>query len=50
MELEESQANIYLDDMIAVLQDNKELVHQPAAQQAVLKLQDVRVYTFVINL
>jgi hypothetical protein len=44
MELEESNANAYLDDMIAVLQDNKELAHREDAQQAVRKLQDVRVY------
>ncbi|XP_060588293.1 uncharacterized protein CXorf38 homolog [Ruditapes philippinarum] len=49
MELEESEANTYLDDMIAVLQDNKELVHQPAAQQAVLKLQDLKKRDFIIT-
>ncbi|XP_060588918.1 uncharacterized protein CXorf38 homolog [Ruditapes philippinarum] len=49
MELEESEANTYLDDMIAVLQDSKELVHQPAAQQAVLKLQDLKKKDFIIT-
>ncbi|XP_060587132.1 uncharacterized protein LOC132742684 isoform X2 [Ruditapes philippinarum] len=42
MELEESDANAYLDDMIAVLQDNKELAHREDAQQAVRKLQDLK--------
>ncbi|XP_060606300.1 uncharacterized protein LOC132758625 isoform X1 [Ruditapes philippinarum] len=49
MELEESETNTYLDDMITVLQDSKELVHQPAAQQAVLKLQDLKQKDFVIT-
>jgi hypothetical protein len=44
MELEESKANCYIDDMIAVLQDGKELVHRQDAQQAVGKLQDVSVH------
>jgi hypothetical protein len=43
MELEESEANTYLDDMIAVLQDGKELLHRSDAQIAVKKLQDVSV-------
>ncbi|XP_060574243.1 uncharacterized protein LOC132731956 [Ruditapes philippinarum] len=49
MELEESDANTYIDDMITVLQDSKELVHQPAAQQAVLKLQDLKKKDFIIT-
>jgi hypothetical protein len=44
MELEESKANCYIDDMIAVLQYGKELVHRQDAQQAVGKLQDVSVH------
>jgi hypothetical protein len=48
MELEESKANCYIDDMIAVLQDGKELVHRQDAQQAVWKLQDVSVYNKLI--
>ncbi|XP_060573238.1 uncharacterized protein LOC132731129 [Ruditapes philippinarum] len=43
MELEESEANSYIDDMIAVLQDGKELLHRSDAQIAVKKLQDVSV-------
>jgi hypothetical protein len=43
MELEERDANSFIDDMIAVLQDGKELLHHHAAQQAVGKLQDVSV-------
>jgi hypothetical protein len=43
MELEESEANTYIDDMIAVLQDGKELLQQLDAQMAVKKLQDVSV-------
>jgi hypothetical protein len=41
MELEETEANSYICDMISVLQDSKELMHHPASQQAVRKLQDV---------
>jgi hypothetical protein len=41
MELEESEANTYLDDMIAVLQDGKELLQRSDSQIAVKKLQDV---------
>ncbi|XP_060585902.1 uncharacterized protein LOC132741690, partial [Ruditapes philippinarum] len=40
MELDESEANTYLDDMIAVLQDGKELLQRSDAQIAVKKLQD----------
>jgi hypothetical protein len=43
MELEETAANSYIEDMIAVLQDGKELIHHQAAQRAVKKLQDVSV-------
>jgi hypothetical protein len=43
MELEESEANTYLDDMIAVLQDGKELLQRSDTQIAVKKLQDVSV-------
>ncbi|XP_060574244.1 uncharacterized protein LOC132731959 [Ruditapes philippinarum] len=49
MELEESKANCYIDDMIAVLQDGKELLHQQDAQQAVRKLQDLKQKDFVIT-
>jgi hypothetical protein len=41
MELEESEANSYIDDMMGVLQDGKELLQQSDAQIAVKKLQDV---------
>jgi hypothetical protein len=43
MELEETEANSYIDDMLSVLQDGKELIHHQAAQRAVGKLQDVSV-------
>jgi hypothetical protein len=43
MELEAVDANSYIDEMIAVLQDGKELVYRPEAQQAVKKLQSVSV-------
>ncbi|XP_060561469.1 uncharacterized protein LOC132721222 [Ruditapes philippinarum] len=49
MELEESKANCYIDDMIAVLQDGKELVHRQDAQQAVVKLQDLKKKNFIIT-
>ncbi|XP_060605547.1 uncharacterized protein LOC132758048 [Ruditapes philippinarum] len=49
MELEESKANCYIDDMIAVLQDGKELVHRHDAQQAVWKLQDLKKKDFIIT-
>jgi hypothetical protein len=49
MELEERDANSYIDDMIAVLQDGKELVYHHAAQQAVGKLQDVSVNIYMYN-
>ncbi|XP_060581723.1 uncharacterized protein LOC132738274 [Ruditapes philippinarum] len=49
MELEESEANSYIDDMITVLQDGKELVYNQAAQQAVGKLQDLKKEDFIIT-
>ncbi|XP_060580016.1 uncharacterized protein LOC132736818 [Ruditapes philippinarum] len=49
MELEESKANCYIDDMIAVLQDGKELLHRQDAQQAVVKLQDLKKKKFIIT-
>ncbi|XP_060575488.1 uncharacterized protein LOC132732965 [Ruditapes philippinarum] len=49
MELEESEANTYLDDMIAVLQDGKELLQRSDAQIAVKKLQDLKKKDFIIN-
>ncbi|XP_060574209.1 uncharacterized protein CXorf38-like [Ruditapes philippinarum] len=49
MELEESEANSYIDDMIAVLQDGKELLQQPDAQIAVKKLQDLKKKDFIIS-
>ncbi|XP_060556500.1 CAP-Gly domain-containing linker protein 1-like isoform X2 [Ruditapes philippinarum] len=49
MELEESEANSYIDDMIAVLQDGKELLQQPDAQIAVNKLQDLKKKDFIIT-
>ena len=36
MELEETGTNSYIDDMITVLQDGKEIVIKPDAQKAVL--------------
>ncbi|XP_060607003.1 uncharacterized protein LOC132759278 [Ruditapes philippinarum] len=49
MELEENDANCYIDDMIAVLQDGKELLYHHAAQQAVEKLQDLKKEDFIIT-
>ncbi|XP_060568194.1 uncharacterized protein CXorf38 homolog, partial [Ruditapes philippinarum] len=49
MELEESEANSYIDDMIAVLQDGKELLQQPDAQIAVKKLQDLKKKDFIVT-
>ncbi|XP_060563140.1 uncharacterized protein LOC132722633 [Ruditapes philippinarum] len=49
MELEESKANCYIDGMIAVLQDDQELVHRQDAQQAVGKLQDLKKKDFIIT-
>ena len=41
MEMEDTKADRYIDVMIAVLQDSKELVNRPEAQAAVQKLQEV---------
>ncbi|XP_060565646.1 uncharacterized protein LOC132724722 [Ruditapes philippinarum] len=49
MELEESVANTHLDDMIAVLQDGKELLQRSDAQIAVKKLQDLKNKDFIIT-
>ncbi|XP_060558715.1 uncharacterized protein LOC132718998 [Ruditapes philippinarum] len=49
MKLEESKANCYIDDMIAVLQDGKDLLHRQDAQQAVRKLQDLKKKDFIIT-
>ncbi|XP_060582300.1 uncharacterized protein LOC132738723 [Ruditapes philippinarum] len=49
MELEESEANTYLDDMIAVLQDGKELLQRSDAQIAVKKLQDLKKKDFIMT-
>ncbi|XP_060607201.1 uncharacterized protein LOC132759454 [Ruditapes philippinarum] len=49
MELEESEANTYLDDMIAVLQDGKELLQRSDSQIAVKKLQDLKNKDFIIT-
>ena len=43
MELEETEANSYIDDMVIVLQDGKELVNHPDAQQAVKNLLEVSI-------
>ncbi|XP_053405442.1 uncharacterized protein LOC123522959 isoform X2 [Mercenaria mercenaria] len=40
MELEETEANSYIDDMIAVLQDGKELNNRQDAKDAVKKLEE----------
>ncbi|XP_060567682.1 uncharacterized protein LOC132726380 [Ruditapes philippinarum] len=49
MELEESEANSYIDDMIVVLQDGKELLQRSDAQIAVKKLQDLKKKDFIIS-
>ncbi|XP_060584309.1 uncharacterized protein CXorf38-like [Ruditapes philippinarum] len=49
MELEESEADTYLDDIIAVLQDGKELLQRSDAQIAVKKLQDLKNKDFIIT-
>ncbi|XP_060583827.1 synaptojanin-1-like [Ruditapes philippinarum] len=49
MELEETEANSYICDMISVLQDSKELVHHPVSKQAVRKLQDLKTKDFIIT-
>ncbi|XP_060554077.1 uncharacterized protein LOC132715108 [Ruditapes philippinarum] len=49
MELEESKANCYINDMIAVLQDGKELLYRQCAQQAVGKLQDLKQKDFYVT-
>ena len=41
MEMEDTKADRYIDVMIAVLQDSKELVNRPEAQAAVQKLLEV---------
>ncbi|XP_060594881.1 uncharacterized protein CXorf38-like [Ruditapes philippinarum] len=49
LELEESEANSYIDDMIGVLQDGKELLQRSDAQIAVKKLQDLKKKDFIIT-
>ena len=41
MEIDETTANYYIDEMVTVLQDGQELVHRTDAQQAVLNLEEV---------
>ncbi|XP_053405589.1 uncharacterized protein LOC123544632 isoform X2 [Mercenaria mercenaria] len=49
MELEEAKANTYIDDMIAVLQDGKALINRKDAQDAVLKLDELKKANFIIT-
>ncbi|XP_060589699.1 uncharacterized protein LOC132744923 [Ruditapes philippinarum] len=49
MELKESEANTYIDDMIKVLQDGKELFQRSDAQIAVKKLEDLKEKDFIIT-
>ncbi|XP_053405609.1 uncharacterized protein LOC123564723 [Mercenaria mercenaria] len=42
MELEEAEANAYIDDMIAALQDGEELKNRQDAQDAVNKLEELK--------
>ncbi|XP_053405594.1 uncharacterized protein LOC123565435 [Mercenaria mercenaria] len=49
MELEEADANSYIDDMIAVLQDGKELINRKYAQDAVKKLEALNNEKFIIT-
>ncbi|XP_053405051.1 uncharacterized protein LOC123522859 [Mercenaria mercenaria] len=49
MELEEADANTYIDDMIAVLQDGKELIHRKDAQDAVKKLEELKNEGFIVT-
>ncbi|XP_045156268.2 uncharacterized protein LOC123522856 [Mercenaria mercenaria] len=49
MELEETEANNYIDDMIAVLHDSKELNNRQNAKDAVLKLEKLKNKDFIIT-
>ncbi|XP_053388374.1 uncharacterized protein LOC123550235 [Mercenaria mercenaria] len=49
MEVEDSDMNMYLDDMIAVLQDGKELIKRHEAQAGVQKLLELKGKDFVIT-
>ncbi|XP_045156234.2 uncharacterized protein LOC123522836 [Mercenaria mercenaria] len=49
MELEETEANSYIDDMIAVLQDGKELNNRQDAKDAVKKLEELKNKDFIIT-
>ncbi|XP_053405586.1 uncharacterized protein LOC123566720 isoform X2 [Mercenaria mercenaria] len=49
MELEKADANTYIDDMIAVLQDGKELINRNDAQDAVKRLEELRNEKFIIT-
>ncbi|XP_053405522.1 uncharacterized protein LOC123566657 [Mercenaria mercenaria] len=49
MELEEADANTYIDDMIAVLQDGKELINRKDAQDAVKKLEALKNEDFIVT-
>ncbi|XP_053383171.1 uncharacterized protein LOC123541325 [Mercenaria mercenaria] len=49
MELEENDANRYIDEMIAVLQDGKELNNRQDTKNAVKKLQDLKKDNFIVT-
>ncbi|XP_045216963.2 uncharacterized protein LOC123566709 [Mercenaria mercenaria] len=49
MELEEEDANTYINDMIAVLQDGKELINLKDAQEAVKKLDKLKKDDLIIT-
>ncbi|XP_053386219.1 uncharacterized protein LOC123545283 [Mercenaria mercenaria] len=49
MELEDSGVNDYIDDMIAILEDGKELHARPESVEAVKKLQEIKNDAFIIT-
>jgi hypothetical protein len=49
MELEDNTADGYIDDMIAVLQDPKELCLRPESVNAVRKLTEVSDYSILYH-
>ncbi|XP_060570211.1 uncharacterized protein LOC132728569 [Ruditapes philippinarum] len=48
-ELEENDANSYIDDMIAILKDSKELENRPESQQAITMLENLKQKDFIIT-
>ncbi|XP_053381339.1 uncharacterized protein LOC128549108 [Mercenaria mercenaria] len=49
MELEDTEVNGYIDDMIELLEDEQEIKHTPESKDAVKKLQELKHEDFIIS-